>query len=198
MTRSFCYVDDLIDGFVRLMGSPAELVGPVNLSNPDEFTIKQLTELVIEMTGSRSKLAHMELPTDDPRQRKPEIALAGARLDWSPNVRLASGLEQTIAYFDKVLAGQSTGSMVPGRTGKMRTTAGGRAAKLIGPRQIQRRGARQARDQQQRFAFAGVSGSVAILHRSEPNCVRCTAFVLWHLNCRDLCASTEPVMSAGV
>ena len=103
-TRSFCYVDDLIEGFVRLMESPAELIGPVNLGNPGEFTIKELAELVLELTGSKSKLAYLPLPQDDPRQRRPDIALAKDRLGWQPGVALREGLLDTILYFDRLLS----------------------------------------------------------------------------------------------
>ena len=103
-TRSFCYVDDLIEGFVRLMESPVELIGPVNLGNPAEFTIKELAELVLELTGSKSKLAYLPLPQDDPRQRRPDIALAKDRLGWQPGVALREGLLDTILYFDRLLS----------------------------------------------------------------------------------------------
>jgi UDP-glucuronate decarboxylase len=103
-TRSFCYVDDLIEGFLRLMNSPAHETGPFNLGNPDEFTIRELAELTIELTGSRSKLVHLPLPQDDPKQRQPEISLAQARLQWRPTVPLREGLKRTIAYFDELLS----------------------------------------------------------------------------------------------
>ena len=105
-TRSFCYVDDLIEGFIRLMNSPKELTGPVNLGNPGEFTIKQLAELAIEMTGSKSKLVFQPLPQDDPKQRQPDITLASRHLDWRPKIPLREGLQRTIAYFDGLLSGQ--------------------------------------------------------------------------------------------
>ena len=101
-TRSFCYVDDLIEGFVRLMNSPAELTGPVNLGNPVEFTIRQLAEKVIELTGARSTLVTMPLPVDDPRQRQPNIRLAKEHLDWQPGIQLEAGLKRTIEYFRSV------------------------------------------------------------------------------------------------
>jgi UDP-glucuronate decarboxylase len=107
-TRSFCYVDDLIEGFVRLMESPAELTGPVNLGNPGEFTIRELAELVLELTGSKSKLAYLPLPQDDPRQRRPDIALAHDRLAWRPAVALREGLLDTILYFDRLLSSAAT------------------------------------------------------------------------------------------
>ena len=102
-TRSFCYVDDLIDGFVRLMNSPAGLTGPINLGNPGEFTMLQLAELAIELTGSKSKLTFLPLPQDDPRQRQPDITLATSKLDWKPKIPLRAGLERTISYFDTLL-----------------------------------------------------------------------------------------------
>lgn len=102
-TRSFCYVDDLIEGFVRLMNMPNGFTGPVNLGNPGEFTMKQLAELVIEIIGSSSKLTHKPLPADDPRQRRPDIALAKDKLEWEPTVSLREGLAKTIAYFDGLL-----------------------------------------------------------------------------------------------
>jgi UDP-glucuronate decarboxylase len=102
-TRSFCYSDDLIDGFVRLMNSPEELTGPVNLGNPKEFTIRQLAEEVIQLTGSGSKLIFKPLPEDDPKQRQPDISLAKSELGWQPTVELKEGLIKTIAYFDDLL-----------------------------------------------------------------------------------------------
>jgi UDP-glucuronate decarboxylase len=98
-TRSFCYVDDLIEGFVRLMDSPADFTGPVNLGNPGEFTIRALAEKVLAMTGSRSKLEFRALPADDPKQRQPDITLAKSRLGWSPMVTLDKGLPATVEYF---------------------------------------------------------------------------------------------------
>ncbi|WP_194954721.1 UDP-glucuronic acid decarboxylase family protein [Sphingopyxis solisilvae] len=98
-TRSFCYVDDLVEGLLRLMGTRDGFTGPVNIGNPVEFTIRELAELVIELTGSRSKLVQLPLPSDDPTQRKPDISLARAELDWEPSVPLRAGLEKTIAYF---------------------------------------------------------------------------------------------------
>ena len=103
-TRSFCYVDDLIDGMIRMMDSAPGFYGPVNLGNPEEFTMGELAEKVLRLTNSKSRITNRPLPPDDPRQRKPDIALAGARLDWSPKVRLEDGLKETIAYFKKLLA----------------------------------------------------------------------------------------------
>jgi len=103
-TRSFCYVDELVDGFVRLMASPDEFTGPVNLGNPGEFTIKELAEKVVEMTGSKSKLVYKPLPHDDPTQRQPDITRAKENLGWEPKIKLEEGLKDTIAYFDKLIS----------------------------------------------------------------------------------------------
>lgn len=103
-TRSFCYVSDLIEGFVRLMASAEDITGPINLGNPNEFTIRHLAEQVIELTGSSSQLISHPLPADDPRQRQPNITLARTALDWEPKVHLAEGLKETVAYFRKVIA----------------------------------------------------------------------------------------------
>lgn len=102
-TRSFQYVDDLVEGMIRLMNSPDDFTGPVNIGNPGEFTILQLAQKVIELTGSSSKLVYMPLPQDDPIQRQPDIALAKERLGWEPKVPLEEGLSQTIAYFQNLL-----------------------------------------------------------------------------------------------
>ena len=104
-TRSFCYASDLIEGFVRLMNSDDTLTGPVNLGNPGEFTMKELAELVISLTGSKSKLEYRPLPADDPRQRQPDIAQAREKLGWEPKVPLKDGLVKTIEYFDRLLKG---------------------------------------------------------------------------------------------
>ena len=101
-TRSFCYVDDLIEGLMALMRSPDEVTGPINLGNPVEFTIADLAKQVIELTGSKSELIHVELPPDDPRQRKPDITRAGKLLGWQPRTSLDEGLRSTIAYFRTV------------------------------------------------------------------------------------------------
>ncbi|MFT3807405.1 UDP-glucuronic acid decarboxylase family protein [Arenimonas sp.] len=103
-TRSFCYVDDLIEGFLRLMATEPGFTGPVNLGNPGEFTIRQLAEQVIELTGSSSKLEFHPLPSDDPTQRRPDIGIARDKLGWEPKVALREGLQKTIAYFDKLLS----------------------------------------------------------------------------------------------
>ena len=102
-TRSFCYVDDRVEGLVRLMGTDETVTGPVNLGNPHEFTIRELAELVIEMTGSKSKIEEHPLPADDPQQRQPDIRLAREQLGWQPSVPLIEGLRHTIAYFDEHL-----------------------------------------------------------------------------------------------
>src|SRR3546814_19908587 len=102
-TRSFCYVDDLIEGFVRMMASPDDFVGPVNMGNPGEFTMIELTESVLRLTGSSSKLRFMPLPQDDPRQRQPDISLAREKLGSAPTVPLEPGLTRTHAYFRRLL-----------------------------------------------------------------------------------------------
>lgn len=103
-TRSFCYVDDLIEGFVRLMASPKEITGPINIGNPGEFTIRELAETVLKMVGGKSKLVMLPLPQDDPKQRQPDITLAKEILGWQPNVKLEEGLVKTIDYFRRFLA----------------------------------------------------------------------------------------------
>lgn len=103
-TRSFCYVDDLVDGLIALMDSPEGVTGPINLGNPGEFTIKELAEQVIDLTGSPSNMVHKPLPQDDPRQRQPDISRAADQLNWAPKVALRDGLRKTIAYFDGLLA----------------------------------------------------------------------------------------------
>ena len=106
-TRSFCYVDDLVDELIRLMESDRDIVGPINLGNPSEFTIRQLAETVIDLTGSRSKIIHRPLPQDDPKQRQPNISKAQELLGWQPVVPLAEGLTKTIAYFEGLLGTQA-------------------------------------------------------------------------------------------
>ena len=103
-TRSFCYVDDLIEGFIRLMASPSDITGPINIGNPVESTIKELAETVIAMVGGKSKLIFNPLPQDDPKQRKPDITLARNKLGWEPKVKLHDGLSNTVDYFKKFLA----------------------------------------------------------------------------------------------
>jgi UDP-glucuronate decarboxylase len=101
-TRSFCYMDDLLDGMMKLMNSPVEFTGPVNIGNPGEFTIKQLAEKIIELTGAKSKLIYKDLPSDDPLRRKPDISLAQKELNWNPTVSLETGLKKTIEYFSSI------------------------------------------------------------------------------------------------
>jgi UDP-glucuronate decarboxylase len=103
-TRSFCYVDDLIDGLIRLMGTKDEVTGPINIGNPTEFSMLQLASTVIDMTGSRSRVVHRPLPENDPRQRRPDISRAQEVLSWSPRTQLKEGLVRTIAYFEKLLS----------------------------------------------------------------------------------------------
>ena len=103
-TRSFCFVDDLIEGFVRLMASDDSVTGPVNLGNPHEFSMLQLAEEILRITGSRSKLTFKPLPMDDPTQRQPDIRLAQQQLGWSPTVNLREGLQKTVTYFQGLLA----------------------------------------------------------------------------------------------
>jgi UDP-glucuronate decarboxylase len=106
-TRSFCYVDDLVEGAVRLMTSPPEVTGPLNVGNPTEFTIEELALSVIRLVNSKSELVKMPLPVDDPRQRQPDIAMARQILGWEPTVQLEQGLRKTIAYFDELLNGSA-------------------------------------------------------------------------------------------
>ncbi len=103
-TRAFCFVDDLVEGFLRLMAASDDVTGPVNLGNPVETTVRELAETIIAMTGSRSKIEHRPLPVDDPTQRCPDISRARNLLDWEPRVPLATGLERTIAYFNRLLS----------------------------------------------------------------------------------------------
>jgi UDP-glucuronate decarboxylase len=108
-TRSFCYVDDLVDALARLMATPDEVTGPINLGNPAEMTVKALAERVIALTGSRSKIEYRLLPQDDPKQRQPDIARAKETLGWAPTTPLEEGLAKTVAYFDQLLkSGEAT------------------------------------------------------------------------------------------
>jgi len=111
-TRSFCYVSDLIDGLVRLMNTPPQITGPINIGNPNEFTIRRLAETIIAMTGSKSRIVEKPLPSDDPRQRQPDITLAKELLGWRPAVELEEGLMHTIAYFDTLLSEEGK-SIIP-------------------------------------------------------------------------------------
>jgi len=105
-TRSFQYVDDLVEGMIRMMASRDDFTGPVNIGNPNEFTILELANKVIELTGSKSKIIRMPLPSDDPMQRQPNICLAKKELVWEPKVQLEEGLKKTIAYFDALIKSQ--------------------------------------------------------------------------------------------
>jgi UDP-glucuronate decarboxylase len=105
-TRSFCYVDDMIEAFIRLMNSADDVIGPVNVGNPGEFTIQELAEKVIDLTASRSELVFKPLPSDDPTRRCPDITVAKQQLGWEPVINLETGLKKTIAYFDKLLGGK--------------------------------------------------------------------------------------------
>lgn len=105
-TRSFCYSDDLVDAIMRMMDTADSVTGPVNIGNPHEFTIRQLADLVLDLTGSRSNIVSRPLPQDDPLQRKPDITLAKELLDWAPSIELRQGLIKTIAYFDQLLKGE--------------------------------------------------------------------------------------------
>jgi UDP-glucuronate decarboxylase len=117
-TRSFCYVSDLVDGLMRLMQTSEEVTGPVNLGNPVEFTIRQLAETVISLTGSSSKIAYRPLPEDDPRQRCPDISLAQNLLAWAPRVQLRDGLMKTIEYFERLLRSDPRDERLPIRSAK--------------------------------------------------------------------------------
>ncbi len=103
-TRSFCYVDDLIAGLMKMMDSPSDVTGPINLGNPGEFSILEIARTVLDLTGSRSKIVHRPLPEDDPKQRRPDISEAHRVLGWRPTVPFKEGLKTTIAYFEKVVA----------------------------------------------------------------------------------------------
>jgi len=107
-TRSFCYVDDLIDGVVALMGTDDTVTGPINLGNPCESSMLEIAKTIIELTGSRSRVVHRPLPQDDPRQRRPDITAAKTHMDWSPDISLRDGLTRTIAYFDALLVDPAT------------------------------------------------------------------------------------------
>jgi UDP-glucuronate decarboxylase len=103
-TRSFCYVDDLIDGFLRLMATDPSVTGPVNLGNPKEFTIRQLADVIRDVVGSAVPIVELPLPRDDPRQRQPDITLARTLIGWEPTIQLRQGIEATVAYFDQLLS----------------------------------------------------------------------------------------------
>jgi UDP-glucuronate decarboxylase len=116
-TRSFCYVDDMIDGLLRLMNSADDVTGPINIGNPQEFTILDLANAVIELTGSRSRVVHRPLPQDDPRQRNPDIAQAQKVLGWKPQTKLNEGLKRTIAYFDELLGNEEIRPLIKQQSG---------------------------------------------------------------------------------
>lgn len=103
-TRSFCYVDDLIEAMMRMMRTGPEITGPINIGNPSECTIRQMAQIVLDVTGSSSTLVHLPLPPDDPKQRCPDITRAREILEWEPTVALRQGIEKTVAYFDRILA----------------------------------------------------------------------------------------------
>jgi UDP-glucuronate decarboxylase len=126
-TRSFCYVDDLVSGMIKMMATDESVTGPINLGNPEEFTIRQLAEIVIELTHSKSKIVDKPLPQDDPKQRCPDITQAASLLMWKPSIQLRQGLEKTISYFDELLG---TGQMVEA----LRGIAAEAARKSTGPR----------------------------------------------------------------
>jgi UDP-glucuronate decarboxylase len=106
-TRSFCYADDLINGLVRIMDTPADITGPINVGNPSEFTIIELARMVVDLVGSRSRIVHRPLPENDPKQRQPDISLAQELLGWKPRVALKEGLTKTVGYFERLLADQA-------------------------------------------------------------------------------------------
>jgi UDP-glucuronate decarboxylase len=111
-TRSFCYVDDLVSGLMRLMETPDEITGPINLGNPVEFTVRQLAETVIDLVHSRSKIVYRPLREDDPQQRCPDIGLARQHLQWQPRVQLREGLLKTIEYFEQLMGSQDRSELV--------------------------------------------------------------------------------------
>jgi len=122
-TRSFCYVDDLIEGFVRFMAAPDDVTGPINLGNPGEFTILELAEAVLRLTGSGSRIEFRPLPVDDPLQRKPEIGRARDLLGWHPRVPLEEGLTRTIAYFRDLLGAEATSASAAAQPGARAASA---------------------------------------------------------------------------
>jgi UDP-glucuronate decarboxylase len=105
-TRSFCYVDDLVEGIIKMMNSRDEFVGPVNLGNPNEFTILEIAKKIIKLTDSKSKIIYKPLPEDDPKQRQPNIKLAKKELKWEPKIQLEEGLKKTIYYFERLLSNE--------------------------------------------------------------------------------------------
>jgi UDP-glucuronate decarboxylase len=137
-TRSFCYVDDLIDGMLKMMDSEKGFYGPVNIGNPGEFTMLELAERVLRLTGSKSHIVHRPLPQDDPKQRKPDMTLARSKLDWRPRVSLDDGLKETVAYFKKLLARCGCS-----RASARLLTRGLRSGARRGPRRVARRATRR-------------------------------------------------------
>jgi UDP-glucuronate decarboxylase len=121
-TRSFCYVDDLIDGLFRLMATPPEITGPVNIGNPSEFSMLELAKMVTDLTGSRSRIVHRPLPTDDPKQRQPDISRAKNVMGWEPRVALKDGLVPTIAYFDQLLSNEKLRAQLLKESGVARSS----------------------------------------------------------------------------
>lgn len=115
-TRSFCYVDDLIEALVRMMQTPSDVTGPINIGNPHEFTIRELAELIVKLTGTKSKLRFQPLPSDDPRQRRPDISEAKLALKWEPKIQLREGLTKTITYFENILRKEAS---VPARVSNL-------------------------------------------------------------------------------
>ena len=113
-TRSFCYVDDLVDGMIRMMETPDSVTGPINIGNPEEFSILELATAVVDLVGSRSRVVHRPMPQDDPRQRRPDISKAQELLSWAPRTRLDEGLKRTIAYFEELLSDQFVRSQLTG------------------------------------------------------------------------------------
>ena len=113
-TRSFCYVEDLVEAIVRMMGTSSDVTGPINVGNPHEFTIRELAELIVEMTGTKSKIRFEPLPSDDPRQRQPDISMAKSILKWEPKTQLREGLTKTIAYFENILGKEGSRSRAGG------------------------------------------------------------------------------------
>ncbi len=103
-TRSFCYIDDMVEGIIKFVGLDNDFTGPLNLGNPDEYAIQQLAEIILELTNSKSKLVYKDLPSDDPKRRKPDITLAKKKLLWEPKTTLNDGIRQTISYFSDLIA----------------------------------------------------------------------------------------------
>ncbi len=124
-TRSFCYVDDLIEAMMRMMATPDDFTGPLNIGNPCEFTIAELADHVISLTGSKSKLIHKPLPSDDPRQRQPDISLAGEAINWKPTIELREGLKRTIAYFREQLEMEEAALTRPAATAPQKANGKG-------------------------------------------------------------------------